>query len=137
MTPDEIRSAELERDRLLRINTHTHSSPHVRLGSGPGWAHGGRLYGSQNEAIEMLTAQIKSQDFQIRALEACLIARHAMEPKHSQEDHECPECTLLADLRAPENQKCEKCLGNYHTGPCDARCDAHKLEFCEECGYPF
>jgi len=132
MTSDEIRAAELERDRLLRVNTSNSF-----YGSGPGWSHGGRTYGSPNEVIEMLKTRIKNQDLQIRALEVCLITRHAMEPKHSQEDHECPECTLLADLHTPENQKCGKCHGNYHTGPCDARCDTHKLEFCEECRYPF
>ena len=34
----------------------------------------------------------------LRDLEAHLIRRRAMEPRHSREDHECPECETLAEL---------------------------------------
>jgi hypothetical protein len=79
-------------------------------------------------------AQLRSENFKLRD---ALVKRHAMEPRHSDQDHECDECVLLADMRVAERHICGKCKGNYHTGPCDARCDAHKLEFCEECKYPF
>jgi hypothetical protein len=35
----------------------------------------------------------------LRQLERCMVKRHAYEPKHSREDHECEECTVLADLQ--------------------------------------
>ena len=50
-----------------------------------------------------------------------------------------PDNELDAVIKARETEKrvCEKCKGNYHTGPCDPRCEIHGLEFCEACKYPF
>ena len=47
------------------------------------------------EALEMFGAL----EFLAR-LEAHLVDRRTMEPRHSREDHECPECVTLAELRA-------------------------------------
>lgn len=35
----------------------------------------------------------------LRALEQAVIRRHATEPRHSREDHECSECEVLSALR--------------------------------------
>jgi len=37
----------------------------------------------------------------IEPFREAIIARHAMEPQHSREDHECDECTLLAETKPP------------------------------------
>lgn len=48
------------------------------------------------------------------------------------------DARIAADvLNGAEKRICEKCKGNYHTGPCDPRCEIHGLEFCEACKYPF
>lgn len=47
-----------------------------------------RIIGERNEARHQVEELVKA-----------LIARRAMEPRHSHPDHACPECTLLAEVR--------------------------------------
>jgi len=47
-------------------------------------------------------AEVKRLELQNRALRDALLARRAMEPQHSREDHECDECVMLAEIVAGE-----------------------------------
>jgi len=42
---------------------------------------------------------IQAELYLLRRLEQAVIRRRAMEPRHSQEDHECSECEVLAELQ--------------------------------------
>lgn len=51
-----------------------------------------------NRAQAVLLGQERELDL-LRRLEVHLSDRRKMEPRHSREDHECPECETLAELR--------------------------------------
>src|SRR5262245_60188080 len=47
---------------------------------------------------DILRARVKTLDRNLREVCFALIARRAMEPKHSELDHTCEECELIADI---------------------------------------
>lgn len=47
--------------------------------------------------FDRLKADYEKLTLFVRDLKDALIARRAKEPQHSKEDHECPECTMLAE----------------------------------------
>lgn len=51
----------------------------------------------ERERWEPLRANYEKLALFMTALKDALIARRAEEPKHSREDHECGECTMLRD----------------------------------------
>jgi hypothetical protein len=46
--------------------------------------------------------RLRAENMYLLKLRDLVIARRAMEPQHSREDHECPECEVLSDLAALE-----------------------------------
>jgi hypothetical protein len=52
------------------------------------------------EAGKAKASELKLQNATLKTL---LLSRRAMEPKHSREDHSCPECEVLAEMREPFN----------------------------------
>lgn len=95
--------------------------------------------------IEALEA-LRVSNLQNRALMEALVARRAMEPRHSQEDHECPECIMLADIKVLgrgvgcvhefKDYQCEKCGAEQPIGKDRCRCGISG-EHCKWCGEVF
>jgi translation initiation factor 2B subunit (eIF-2B alpha/beta/delta family) len=52
-----------------------------------------------SQRIKVLESERDSANLQIRALRNLIIVRHAMEPRHSRVDHDCPECMALDDTK--------------------------------------
>jgi len=62
-----------------------------------------------------------------------LSVRRAMEPKHSDPEHECPECDLLAEIRHSETYKLALCRRGHDW--VDARNKVVQSgEMCLRCG---
>ena len=55
------------------------------------------------ETDELLAAA--EEVLALRPVKDLLIARRAMEPRHSREDHECKECDALSELRRVRVQR--------------------------------
>lgn len=73
--------------------------------------------------------EVKVLKLQVRALRACLLARRAVEPAHSREDHDCSECDLLAAIKYTEKQK-------VPSPNCKCRCheEIKKIGYGSPCG---
>jgi hypothetical protein len=57
---------------------------------------------------DILKVRVRVLEKDLEDLCAALITRRAMEPKHSDLDHTCPECELIADIIHRErNRKVE------------------------------
>lgn len=90
------------------------------------------LHESNLKQTRSLELQIRAKDEMVRKLCEALAIRRAMEPKHSDMEHTCPECEFVAEIihsGRSEKPKCglskplgggETCvLDSGHRGPCD------------------
>lgn len=50
-------------------------------------------------AADSELARLREENALLRRLEDHLYGRRAMEPRHSREDHTCPECETLSELK--------------------------------------
>lgn len=48
--------------------------------------------------VQKLVDELERTNLQVRELVELLIKRRVMEPRHSEESHECDECTVLAEM---------------------------------------
>lgn len=66
--------------------------------SGSGATNDGKSHYSRIACAEVLREKLAASDGHVRALVELLVKRRAMEPRHSEEMHECDECTVLAEM---------------------------------------
>lgn len=55
----------------------------------------------------------------IDELVKALVARRTTEARHSDQDHQCPECDLLAEIRRCPERTCTTCMGSGEFGLAD------------------
>lgn len=63
---------------------------------------------SKDQAEELLAVAEEAIVLGILANE--LMGRHAMEPRHSREDHDCPECAAFDELKRLRKERSAKTL---------------------------
>ena len=85
------------------------------------------------DVVPDLMGEIRRLEYLIYSLCDGLTARRAMEPKHSDPEHECPECGLLAEIRRSEMYRRRPCRKHEWVDARDKfveKCE----EVCLQCG---